>query len=474
MFSQTRNGFATPRVIFIIALIGSAGGASAQQNPQPTVMSRQRCASNEAVGWLGISGFTCTNCVLSAPGHGEPALFSTEPRVLSVGQGSPAEDEIRPGDVLVSIDGMLITTHAGGVRFNNLKPGDNATVEVRRNGELLRFRLEDLPAICRTDPRLPGSNLRPGEYANAARVGVGARAGGMGGRVATTAPMPRSPTPPPGAPDQPTRMIPRTRSLFTMPRATFGFGITCSTCSSHVDPDGSMTWDFERPPEVYSVETNSEAYRAGIRRDDVILSIDGHDITTPEGGRRFGAVEPGQRVMFRLRRGSAVLNRTVVAQRPARPDLAVVARQSETSLQQARELIEQLQRQAQVETTQLERLRRAQGGGEELRTLTESLRRQQEEQNAQLRALQSELSRADRQLQASIATTRPPEAAVRVDPRTNEVIAIPGSRPVRYVGRIGDTDIEIRGTPALVSENSDEIVIRIGDTEIRLKKVVRR
>ena len=42
---------------------------------------------------------------------------------------------------------------------------------------------------------------------------------------------------------------------------------------------------------------------------------------------------------------------------------------------------------------------------------------------------------------------------------------------IRYSGELGNVDIEIRGSrPVVVDESTDEIVIRTGDAEIRLKR----
>jgi hypothetical protein len=469
-----QNGTVASRIIFITALLGAATAVSAQNPRTPTVRPAQTCGESETIGWLGISGLNCTNCVFTAPGRGEPILFGTEPRITSVAPGSPAAEVIRSGDVLVSVDGAFITTHAGGTRFHNLKPGDDVTVVIRRNGDTESYRLDDLPPICRTDHRVPGWHIPHGEYVSGSRV-----AQTYGGPTVAPA-IPRSPLPqgtPPAAttvprapgppPDARAGALMRTRAQ-SVPRASFGFSISCGRCVSLVDPEnGNAIWEFDEPPQIYSVDANSEAYRAGIRRGDVITRIDGRSITTPEGGRRFGAVMPGQRVEFTIRRGSQTLSRAVRAEPTRGASVAMTARERETSLEQARRLTEELLRHERVQSAQLDQMRRNED--EQIRTLAEQLRRQQTEQNAQLSRLQTELARADRELSAAVGATRP--APGRATMRSNTVVTVPGDRTMRYVGRIGDIDIEVRGGSQIrVAENQSEYIITIGDSEIRLKK----
>jgi hypothetical protein len=459
------------RAIFITVLLGSASAADAQR-----ATTAQRCTDRNAIGWLGISSLSCTNCVFTAPGRGEPILFSTEPRINTVASGSPAEDALRPGDVLVSIDGMFITTHAGGTRFNNLKPGDDVTVVVRRNGEQFTERLEDLPPICPNDSRVPGHNVSPGEYASGARAG-GARAGGrIQGQYVDRPPVPVRPAEPTPAPAPPAQAMRSMTRRGPMPRASFGFSFECSACTGRMssDDEAVVAWEFSSPPVVYAVEPNSEAARQSVRRGDILTHIDGVSLTSREGGQRFGAVKPGESVVFRIRRGSEVLTRTLRAQRPSVVDVAVVARTSETSLQQARQMIEELQRQEDLQRAQLDRIRRTESA--EVRALTEQLRKQQIEQETQLHALQEELARADRELRAMVATTPRPEAYVGTPGGGRlGVGARTGPQQVRYVSRIGDTDIEVRGGANVqVEEDANgDIIIRIGGSEIKLKRVRR-
>lgn len=71
---------------------------------------------------------------------------------------------------------------------------------------------------------------------------------------------------------------------------------------------GEVRWQFASPPEIVEVYAGSPAARAGLRPGDVIVAINGTDITTGEGGSVFGAIRIGVPIEFRVRRGSRVAN----------------------------------------------------------------------------------------------------------------------------------------------------------------------
>jgi hypothetical protein len=66
------------------------------------------------------------------------------------------------------------------------------------------------------------------------------------------------------------------------------------------------------------VDPGSPAAVGGLRRGDVLLKVDGVDLITDEGGRRFGAVRPGQSMRIRLRRGEE--EKTISVRAMTRPD----------------------------------------------------------------------------------------------------------------------------------------------------------
>lgn len=66
--------------------------------------------------------------------------FSTPPVVTEVREGSPAAVAgLRPGDEIVSIDGIALGTAEGDRRFSRLGPGDRASWTVRRGVRTLEI-----------------------------------------------------------------------------------------------------------------------------------------------------------------------------------------------------------------------------------------------------------------------------------------------------------------------------------------------
>ena len=95
--------------------------------------------------------------------------------------------------------------------------------------------------------------------------------------------------------------------------ATLGYAeLECSNCAIHLNEDnaGTRTYDFRSEPKIGGIKAGGPA--AGKLKDgDVIAAIDGHLITTREGGRRFGQLEVGEPVTLTVRRGGRNIDVTV-------------------------------------------------------------------------------------------------------------------------------------------------------------------
>lgn len=87
------------------------------------------------------------------------------------------------------------------------------------------------------------------------------------------------------------------------PRGAMGISsFECTNCT--MTTDGSeRTWDFSSEPIVRAVTPGSPA-DGKIREGDAIVAVDGHLITTGEGGRRLGNMMPGQAVSVVVRSGN--------------------------------------------------------------------------------------------------------------------------------------------------------------------------
>ncbi len=82
-------------------------------------------------------------------------------------------------------------------------------------------------------------------------------------------------------------------------------GITsfeCTNCTLR-ETEGGRLWSFTSEPHVRVVEPGSPA-DGEIREGDAIVAIDGHLITTAEGGRRLANLEPGRTSRMVVRSGN--------------------------------------------------------------------------------------------------------------------------------------------------------------------------
>jgi C-terminal processing protease CtpA/Prc len=96
-------------------------------------------------------------------------------------------------------------------------------------------------------------------------------------------------------------------------------GLNCNECGVfRPSPKAPPKWVFNDLPQIYYVDPGSPADKAGLRRDDVLIQIDGMSLLTEEAGRKFGAVRPGQAIRWTYRRGGDTRSVVVVAKR--RPD----------------------------------------------------------------------------------------------------------------------------------------------------------
>jgi membrane-associated protease RseP (regulator of RpoE activity) len=87
------------------------------------------------------------------------------------------------------------------------------------------------------------------------------------------------------------------------PRGTIGISsFECQNCRLDNTGDERM-WNFSSEPVVRAVRPGSPA-DGKIREGDEIVAIDGHLITTGEGGRRFANLEPGQEISVVVRSGN--------------------------------------------------------------------------------------------------------------------------------------------------------------------------
>lgn len=107
------------------AAVWTAGPVAAAQEAQPP---------KPAPGFLGVE-LLCSHCSVRHQRGRTVWRFSEPPVVLSVHGGSAAERAgLEPGDALIRIDGVSLTSEEGGRRFGDLREGRPVAFVVRRDG----------------------------------------------------------------------------------------------------------------------------------------------------------------------------------------------------------------------------------------------------------------------------------------------------------------------------------------------------
>jgi PDZ domain len=253
--------------------------------------------------------------------------FDAEPRISGVRDGGPAEGRLRDGDVIVAVDGQLITSSAGGRRYSAIDPGDQVRLSVRRGGRVQEVTVRAgarciRPPTPPTPPRPPHAPAapappRPPHGATPPAPPRPPRAGVPAPPAPPHAPAP--PAAPPTPPTPPTPPVPPVPPPppDIMPDGWFGFGIQCNNCGFR-GPRGRQVFQFTQSPTVVSVEPGTPAARAGMRRGDRLTHVNGNSLTSEAGWRTFAAIQPGQQVRWAYTRGGTTHEATMTALR--RPD----------------------------------------------------------------------------------------------------------------------------------------------------------
>jgi hypothetical protein len=110
--------------------------------------------------------------------------------------------------------------------------------------------------------------------------------------------------------------------------AWLGFGLECTNCESQQLSAQSIIWRFTEPPTITGIDSSGPASGAGLRAGDVLTHIDAVALAAPQGGRRFGAIVPGQTVVWTFTRNGRVERaRMVVGERRVAPRSGDVARE---------------------------------------------------------------------------------------------------------------------------------------------------
>ena len=242
-------------------------------------------------GDIGIEYLLCVggSCSVNLrSGRGYAHDFSTEPLIRGIRPGSPSTGKLKTGDILIAIDGVLITTREGGRRLANLRPGVAVTLRVRRDGREMDIAV--VPEVGCNMPRL-AVLARPAKGASDA----------SDASAAILAQRALRPSRPPV-------------SANVLPTVDFGMALECGACGWYQSADGPA-WYSSTAPVVHTVEPAGPAGKAGFRPGDILLKVDGLLITSA-GGRHLGELAPGRPVTFQVRRGKQLLDLEITPRTP--------------------------------------------------------------------------------------------------------------------------------------------------------------
>lgn len=435
----------------------------------PAAAQQTRCDNNARPRPdLGIS-IACENCSVGDYNRPSSWSFSAEPRISAVISGGAAAGVLEAGDEIVRVNGYTITSAQGAAAFGSPAIGKPMVLTIRRNGSLRPVTVTPV-ARCPEDIKATAIVSGASEAAAASYV--------------------------------------RAAQAATTPAGWLGIAFDCTDCSVQRTRPGVSEWRFSGPPRIYSVETSSPAYTAGLRRGDEVTHIDGIAITEPEGGRRFGSIRPGQSLRIGYRRDGSGYSTTVkVGERPAATITAYTAARNDPE-RELRQLIEQQQRieeraralasssERRLSESLAQRLRsHADESASRMEQLQSQLRNEQNEARkraleAQIRELRENTTRHQQQLLNELVVKQQQETErlqelQRELSRSGGRVALvpsagtggrytvapsaPASSVLRYSGSLGGTAIEVRGpTPVVVDQKGDTITITIGSSTVKV------
>jgi len=258
-------------------------------------VAAQTCPNGRAMKpTLGVGQLQCVTgdgCTIGD----DAAAFSTEPSVWKIAPHGPAGSVLRDGDVIVAVEGNLITTRAGGAMLVNLPSNQAVHLRIRRNGIESETRITPTPSCDR--PRLlvmtPPDADRGADPEAVGRLEATARR-------------------------QLERLLPS--SSMGNPPVDFGMALDCGLCGWR-EGAGRVVFETTRPILVVAVDSGGPASAARLAADDLILEVNRIPVTDARAARILGGVQPGQPVTFGVWRRGQILMLTVTPQAVTSKDM---------------------------------------------------------------------------------------------------------------------------------------------------------
>lgn len=275
---------------------------------------------------LGISRLECkcSYTIREDSAQGDNAwqkfwLFQSEPEIKGVDPDGPAAGILRKGDVIVGIDGLLITTRKAGVRFANIRPGEAVELTIRRGRRTLEKVItaeeDGSPGVLKVEGADTALTINLDRLYQAIEILAKGE-----GDLSMLVDIPELPdliglvdlSTGISTPDIDIHTALQDRSF--MPSGWFGFSLSFSGSITSKKGEDESRWEFESPPTIRKVKDGSPADRAGLRTGDRLTHIDGVKLDSKRGGRLFSVVQPGQEVTWTVRRGRSTLDIKMTAE----------------------------------------------------------------------------------------------------------------------------------------------------------------
>lgn len=212
-------------------------------------------------------------------------------------------------------------------------------------------------------------------------------------------------------------------------RGYLGINLQCDSCQQQRQGD-VVVWSFSSPPKITWVRDGGPAAKAGLKEGDIILAVQGLDITTEEGGRLFGGMRAGVATEFRVRRADREATVIVTPGTPVEAfgeQYAVVMFPGKLdSVKVQLRMLYEGQLQLQIALKQAERLL-ASAEVEAQRTSSEAQRQLALEQRAQIDSMRRQLQKWQKQIrvQADSLAARTLYVLPRAAPEVEVVVTSP-------------------------------------------------